>query len=163
MTMPAQSARRPRLRLAHNVTLVVRETAPVPFLPKNERPRIRSPRDAWNLVKDAFEDQPAEVFGVILLDAQHCSLFPAAVEVTRGILNSSLVHPREVFARAIVERAAAIVLVHNHPSGDPTPSIEDRLVTQQLVAAGNLLDLPVHDHIIVGRGRYTSFAEAGLL
>jgi len=85
------------------------------------------------------------------------------VLVTRGILNSSLVHPREVFREAIAERAAAIILVHNHPSGDPTPSADDRAVTAQLVAAGRLLDIPVHDHIIVGRGRYASFAEAGLL
>ncbi len=78
-------------------------------------------------------------------------------------LNSSLVHPREVFREAIAERAAAIILVHNHPSGDPTPSADDRNVTDQLVAAGRLLDIPVHDHVIIGRGRYTSFAEAGLL
>ena len=67
------------------------------------------------------------------------------------------------FREAIAERAAALVLVHNHPSGDPTPSAEDRAVTDQLVAAGRLLDIPVHDHVIVGRGRYASFAEAGLL
>jgi DNA repair protein RadC len=68
-----------------------------------------------------------------------------------------------VFREAIAERAAAVVLVHNHPSGDPTPSAEDRAVTQQLVAAGRLLDIPVHDHVIIGRGRYMSFAESGLL
>ena len=83
--------------------------------------------------------------------------------MTRGILNSSLVHPREVFIYAIVARAAAIILCHNHPSGDPTPSADDRIVTEQLVAAGKLLDIPVLDHVIIGRGRYTSFAEAGLL
>ena len=83
--------------------------------------------------------------------------------ITRGILNASLVHPREVFQAAILAGAAAVILVHNHPSGDPTPSADDRVVTDQLVAAGRLLDVPVHDHVIVGRGRYTSFAEAGLL
>jgi hypothetical protein len=81
--------------------------------------------------------------------------------VTRGILNASLVHPREVFVAAILAQAAAVILVHNHPSGDPTPSADDRLVTEQLVAAGRLLDIPVHDHVIVGRGRYESFAELG--
>ena len=85
------------------------------------------------------------------------------VLVTRGLLDASLVHPREVFREAIAERAAAVILVHNHPSGDPTPSAEDRAVTAQLVAAGRLLDIPVHDHVIVGRGRYVSFAEAGWL
>ncbi|HET7631984.1 MAG TPA: JAB domain-containing protein, partial [Gemmatimonadaceae bacterium] len=71
--------------------------------------------------------------------------------------------PREVFREAIAERAAAVILVHNHPSGDPTPSVEDRTITEQLVAAGQVLDIPVHDHVIIGRGRYTSFAEAGIL
>ena len=72
-------------------------------------------------------------------------------------------HPREVFLAAICASAAAVILVHNHPSGDPTPSAGDRTITEQLVAAGRLLDIPVHDHVIVGAGRYTSFAEAGLL
>jgi len=85
------------------------------------------------------------------------------ITVTRGLLNSSLVHPREVFREAIAERAAAIILVHNHPSGDPTPSPDDRVVTEQLVQAGKVLDIPVQDHVIIGRGRYISFAEAGLL
>ena len=83
--------------------------------------------------------------------------------ITRGILNSSLVHPREVFRAAIAEAAAGIIVVHNHPSGDPTPSADDRAVTRQLVEAGRLLDLPVYDHVIVGGDRYVSFAEAGLL
>jgi DNA repair protein RadC len=68
-----------------------------------------------------------------------------------------------VFREAIAERAAAIILVHNHPSGDPTPSPDDRQVTRQLVEAGRLLDIPVHDHVIIGRGRYVSFAESGIL
>ena len=68
-----------------------------------------------------------------------------------------------MFREAIAENAAAIILVHNHPSGDPTPSGDDRAVTEQLVQAGKLLDIPVQDHIIVGRGRYISFAEAGML
>ena len=108
-----------------------------------------------------LEDLPVEEFHVAVLDAQH--RLERDVTVTRGILNSSLVHPREVFREAIAERAAAIILVHNHPSGDPTPSPDDRTVTEQLVAAGRLLDIPVHDHVIIGRGRYASFAEAGLL
>ena len=85
------------------------------------------------------------------------------VLVSRGILNSSLVHPREVFREAIAERAASLVLVHNHPSGDPTPSPDDRAITSQLVAAGRLLDIPIQDHVVIGRGRFVSFAEAGLL
>jgi DNA repair protein RadC len=122
---------------------------------------IRSPRDVVEYFGPRMEDLPVEEFHVAVLDAQHC--LERDVTVTRGILNSSLVHPREVFREAIAERAAAVVLVHNHPSGDPTPSFDDRAVTEQLVAAGRLLDIPVHDHVIIGRGRYTSFAEAGLL
>jgi DNA repair protein RadC len=122
---------------------------------------MRSPRDVFEAFSPRLRDLPVEEFHVAVLDAQH--RLERDITVTRGILNSSLVHPREVFREAIAERAAAIVLVHNHPSGDPTPSTDDRLVTEQLVAAGRLLDIPVHDHVIVGRGRYVSFAEAGLL
>jgi DNA repair protein RadC len=122
---------------------------------------IRSPRDVVAVFAPRLEDLPVEEFHVAVLDAQH--RLERDVTVTRGILNSSLVHPREVFREAIAERAAALILVHNHPSGDPTPSADDRNVTDQLVAAGRLLDIPVHDHVIIGRGRYTSFAEAGLL
>lgn len=122
---------------------------------------IRSPRDVVAAYAARLEDLPVEEFHVAVLDSQH--RLERDITVTRGILNSSLVHPREVFREAIAERAAAVVLVHNHPSGDPTPSADDRLVTDQLVAAGRLLDIPVHDHVIIGRGRYTSFAEAGLL
>ena len=122
---------------------------------------VRSPRDVVEYFGPRMEDLPVEEFHVAVLDAQH--RLERDITITRGILNSSLVHPREVFREAIAERAAAIILVHNHPSGDPAPSPDDRSTTEQLVAAGRLLDIPVHDHVIIGRGRYTSFAEAGLL
>lgn len=122
---------------------------------------LRSPRDVVAIMTPRMQDLPVEEFHVLVLDAQH--RLERDITITRGILNSSLVHPREVFREAIAERAAAVILVHNHPSGDPTPSADDRNVTDQLVAAGRLLDLPVHDHVIIGRGRYTSFAESGLL
>ena len=128
---------------------------------RDEGAPVRSPADVHAVFAPRLEDLPVEEFHVAVLDAQH--RLERDVTVTRGILNSSLVHPREVFREAIAERAAAIILVHNHPSGDPTPSSDDRLVTEQLVAAGRLLDIPVHDHVIIGRGRYTSFAQAGLL
>jgi DNA repair protein RadC len=76
-------------------------------------------------------------------------------------VNSSLVHPREVFRAAIIANASAVILVHNHPSGAPTPSADDQAVTEQLTAAGRLLDIPVHDHVVMGAHRYVSFAEAG--
>jgi DNA repair protein RadC len=128
---------------------------------RDESVPVRSPRDVVGIYASRLEDLPVEEFHVAVLDAQH--RLERDITVTRGILNSSLVHPREVFREAIAERAAAIILVHNHPSGDPSPSADDRNVTDQLVAAGRLLDIPVHDHVIIGRGRYTSFAEAGLL
>jgi len=101
------------------------------------------------------------VFYVLTLNTQLRVV--SCQEVTRGILNSSLVHPREVFRLAIAEGAAGIVVVHNHPSGDPTPSADDKAVTRQLVEAGKVLDIPVYDHVVIGDGRYVSFAEAGLL
>jgi DNA repair protein RadC len=128
---------------------------------RDEGEPLRSPRDVWAAFAPRLEDLPVEEFHVAVLDAQH--RLERDITVTRGILNSSLVHPREVFREAIAERAAAIILVHNHPSGDPTPSPDDRAITSQLVAAGRLLDIPVADHVVIGRGRYLSFAEGGLL
>ena len=122
---------------------------------------MRGRRDVWRYFAPRLEGLPEEEFHVAILDSQH--RLERDVLISRGILNGSLVHPREVFREAIAERAAALVLVHNHPSGDPSPSPDDREVTAQLVAAGRLLDIPVQDHIVIGRGRYLSFAEAGLL
>jgi DNA repair protein RadC len=123
--------------------------------------KLRGPRDVAEYCR-FMEDLHVEQFHILVLDTQHTIV--RDVMISRGILNSSLVHAREVFAEAIRHRAAAIILVHNHPSADPTPSPDDRIVTDQLVQAGRLLDIPVHDHIIIaGPGSYTSFAEAGLL
>lgn len=123
--------------------------------------RIKGPTDVYRLCAPRLRDLAVEEFHVLALGSQSQVL--ADLLITRGILNSSLVHPREVFRAAIAEAAAGIIVVHNHPSGDPTPSADDRAVTRQLVDAGRLLDLPVYDHVIVGGERYTSFAEAGLL
>jgi DNA repair protein RadC len=126
-----------------------------------EFPTMQSPRDVMDIYAARMEDLPVEEFHVGVLDAQQ--RLTRDITVTRGLLNSSLVHPREVFREAIAERAAAIVLIHNHPSGDPSPSPDDRIITNQMVAAGRLLDIPVHDHVIIGHGRYVSFVEVGLL
>ena len=85
------------------------------------------------------------------------------VFLTRGILDASLIHPREVFRPAITQSAAAIILVHNHPSGDPTPSAEDRAVTKQLSAVGRTVGISIVDHVVIGDGRFASLAEDGLL
>ncbi len=124
-------------------------------------PRITTPVDVLRVVGPALRDLAVEEFHLLALDTRSRVL--RDVLVTRGLLDSSLVHPREVFRAAIAEAAAGIILVHNHPSGDPTPSAEDRAVTRQLVAAGQLLDLPVYDHVIVAGDRHVSFATAGLL
>jgi len=123
--------------------------------------RIRGPADVHRYYAPRLRHLGVEEFHVLALGSQ--SQVKGDVLITRGILNSSLVHPREVLRAAIAEAAAGIIVVHNHPSGDPTPSADDRAVTRQLVDAGRLLDLPVHDHVIVGGDRYMSFAEAGLL
>ena len=123
--------------------------------------RIRGPDDVVRHVGARLRDLAVEEFHVLALDTQSRVL--RDITVTRGLLDSSLVHPREVFRPVIAEAAAGVILVHNHPSGDPTPSAEDRAVTRQLVAAGQLLDLPVYDHVIVAGDRHTSFATAGLL
>lgn len=139
----------------------VRLVREIPVSSMPEPQPLRSPRQAYGLVRADMEDLEVESFQIIALNAQHCAI--GRVEVSRGIVNSSLVHPREVFRVAIALSSVALILIHNHPSGDATPSPDDRAVTDQLIAAGRLLDIPVHDHIIVGRGRYTSFAEAGLM
>ncbi len=124
-------------------------------------PRIREPGDVAALLAGRLRDLAVEEFHLLALDSQSQVL--RDVMVTRGLLNSSLVHPREVFRAAIAEAAAGIILVHNHPSGDPTPSAEDRAVTRQLVEAGKLLDLPVYDHVIIAGDRFVSLAGLGLL
>jgi len=123
--------------------------------------RIREPEDVVRLFRNSLRDLQVEEFHLLALDSQSQVL--RGVLVTRGLLNSSLVHPREVFRAAIAEAAAGIIVVHNHPSGDPTPSAEDKAVTRQLLAAGRLLDVPLYDHVIIAGDRFVSFANAGLL
>lgn len=122
---------------------------------------VRAPADVHRWCGPALRDLVVEEFHVLTLDAQN--RITRDVLVTRGTLTSSLVHPREVFRAAIAEAAAGVIVVHNHPSGHPAPSADDRAVTRQLVEAGRLLDMPVYDHVIVGGDGYFSFAEAGLL
>jgi DNA repair protein RadC len=122
---------------------------------------VRSPSDVYRWCGPRLRDLAVEEFHVLTLDTQH--RITRDLLITRGILDSSLVHPREVFRAAIAEAAAGIIVTHNHPSGNPSPSADDRAVTRQLVEAGQLLDVPVYDHLIVGGDHYFSFAEAGLL
>jgi len=125
------------------------------------RPVIHGPSDVALLLGPRMGDLTVEELHVLILDSQH--RMARDVTVTRGLLNSSPVHAREVFREAIAESAAAVVLVHNHPSGDPAPSTDDVRVTGELAAAGRLIDIPVLDHVIIGRGGYVSLAEQRLL
>jgi DNA repair protein RadC len=127
--------------------------------PEGREEPVRGPADVFARVGPLLRDLRQEEFHALLLNTQHRII--RDVLVTRGILDASLIHPREVFRAAIVESAAGVILVHNHPSGDPTPSQEDRAVTRQLVSAGSAVGIPVLDHVIVGEGRYVSLAELG--
>jgi len=119
--------------------------------------RIRGPADVFARMGPLLRDMGQEEFHALLLNSRHCVI--REVFVTRGTLDSALIHPREVFRPAVAEGAAGVILVHNHPSGDPTPSAEDRAVTRQMAEAGRAVGIPVLDHIVVGRGAYASLAD----
>mgnify|MGYP000916623410 CR=1 FL=1 len=125
------------------------------------RPVIRSPQDAAELVMSRLRYETREQFMVILLTTKNSVL--ATPVISTGTLNATLVHPRELFKPAISHAAATVILVHNHPSGDPEPSQEDILLTKKMVAAGNLLDISVLDHIIIGDNKYVSLKEKGII
>jgi len=124
------------------------------------RAAVKSPEDVSGLVMEEMRFLDREQFRIILLDAKNHVLGIRVVSV--GSLSSSIVHPREIFKEAIARSSAAIILVHNHPSGDPTPSQEDVEVTRRLVEAGRLLGIEVLDHVVVGDNRYVSFKEKGI-
>ena len=129
--------------------------------PARREGRIQGPTDVFRRLGPALRDRRQEEFWALYLDTQNRVICERCVTV--GLLNSSLVHPREVFAPAIAHAAASVVLAHNHPSGDPAPSPEDLEVTWQLVESGRLLGIPVRDHIVIGDGRYVSLLEQGLV
>jgi len=125
------------------------------------RIQLRSPRDSAAYLMPAFGSRPVEQFGVVLLDSKHRVLRTAIV--ASGTLNSTIVEPRDVFREAIVGQAAAVIVFHNHPSGDPSPSQDDVELTARVAAAGRLVGVDVVDHIVLGDGRYCSFKELGKL
>lgn len=124
------------------------------------RPTINSPADAAALVQYEMSALEQEHLRVVLLDTRNHVL--ELVEVYRGSVNSSQVRVGEVFKAAIRRGAPAVIVVHNHPSGDPTPSPDDVAVTRAFVQAGKLLDVEVLDHLVIGQGRYVSLKERGL-
>lgn len=122
---------------------------------------VNSPEDAADYAMPRFRYEQKECFSVILLNVKNHILSMPIISI--GSLTASVVHPREVFKVAIQQTAAAMILVHNHPSGDPTPSQEDITTTARLVQAGKLLDIPVLDHIILGNNIYISLKEKGVI
>ena len=122
------------------------------------RTPLKSPESVAATLSELLENEPQEVFGALLLDAKHMPI--GWHEVSRGSLTASIVHPREVFGAAIRMGAAALIVAHNHPSGDPKPSREDLQVTKRLVEGGTLLGINVLDHVIVGADGAFSSARA---
>lgn len=125
------------------------------------REPITDPAAAAALLLPRLAHRRREHFGVLLLDSRNRIERQAIISV--GSLNGSLVHPREVFREALLHAAASLILFHNHPSGDPTPSREDVAITGRLISAGTLVGVEVLDHLVIGRGRFTSLKEQGLM
>jgi DNA repair protein RadC len=128
---------------------------------RGSAPTFRNAAEAGRFLLPRYGPRPVETFGLLALDVRH--RLKREVVISTGCLTSSLVHPREVFQESVVARAAAIVLFHNHPSGDPEPSAEDLALTRRLAAAGTLMGIEVLDHLILGAGRFVSLKDRGVL
>jgi DNA repair protein RadC len=124
-------------------------------------PAFHTPEDGARYLLPRYSSRPVETFGLLALDVRHRLKHEAVVSV--GCLTSSLVHPREVFQEAISARAAALILFHNHPSGDPEPSAEDVALTRRLASAGTLMGIEIVDHLVLGAGRFVSLKQRGVL
>ena len=127
----------------------------------NNRVTIKSPSEVSMLMMEEMRYLKKEVFKVILLNTKNHII--KYLNVSVGSLNASIVHPREVFSEAVKAGCSGMLLVHNHPSGDPEPSREDIETTRRLVNAGSILGIKVLDHVIIGDGRYVSLREQGLM
>jgi len=123
--------------------------------------RYHSSEDVYRYFKDLLTGQDREHFYAFCLDTKKAPI--GLNHVAMGTLSTVLVHPREVFKCAILLNAACIIITHNHPSGDPTPSPEDRVLTTRIADAGQLLGIPLIDHVVIGDDRYYSFADHGTL
>ncbi|MGI6319296.1 MAG: RadC family protein [Dethiobacteria bacterium] len=122
---------------------------------------LGSPQEVANFLMEEMRYYHKEYFKVILLNTKNQII--SIEDISIGSLNSSIVHPREIYHLAVKKSAAAVILVHNHPSGDPSPSREDMEVTKRVAEAGKILGINVLDHIIIGEGRYLSFKQKGFL
>jgi DNA repair protein RadC len=126
-----------------------------------DRPLFKRSSDVAGQYLPLMRDLRKEVFKVLLLN--RANRFIKEVFISEGTLDASVVHPRDVFREALLEPAAGVILIHNHPSGNPSPSDEDLRITKQLVEAGRLLGIKVYDHIILAGESYRSLADEGLL
>lgn len=135
---------------------------PRPDLPAIDlRTSLKTPREAAAFLMPIFEKEPAEVFLAVFVTTKHSLI--GFHEVSRGTLDATHAHPREIFRAAFLANAAGVILAHNHPSGDPTPSPDDVALTCRLRQAGEILGVEVLDHVIVAEDRYYSFKEGGRL
>lgn len=126
-----------------------------------EEYKIKSPEDAACITMESMRYLKQEVLRILLLNTKNVVILSKDVSI--GSVNSSIVHPREVFSEAIKHSAASIIVCHNHPSGDPTPSSEDINITHRLKECGKLLGIEILDHLIIGNGIYVSLKEKGIL
>ena len=136
-------------------------TADLPELKGKQSVTIKSPRDLQHHYHALFDNQVRERFVVFWLNSANKVI--GFEVISEGLLHTSLCHPREIFRGAIVATAASIIIAHNHPSDNSEPSEEDVRVTRQIVEAGKIVGIPVHDHIIFTNGTFTSLAESGLI
>jgi len=127
----------------------------------NEVVKINSPLDVVNLLMEELKFKKREYFKIIMLNTKNVIITIENISI--GSLNSSIVHPREVFKEAIKRSSASIILVHNHPSGDPTPSKEDISITNRLIECGEIIGIKVLDHIVIGYNKYTSLKEMDII
>ena len=128
---------------------------------EDARPAIRAPGDVAQLVMSELRHEQREQFRALLLDARHQVIRMRTISI--GTVTESLVHPREVFREAIQHGSTALIVCHNHPSGDPSPSAEDIAVTKRLVEAGKIIGIDLLDHVVIGDGRFVSLKERGLM
>lgn len=121
--------------------------------------KISSPQDIGNVYMEELRYKKKEIFRVVLLNTKNVII--GFKDISEGSLNASIVHPREVFLEAIKKSANKMILMHNHPSGDPTPSSEDINITKRLISAGQIVGIEILDHVIIGDGSFYSFKENG--
>ena len=121
--------------------------------------KISSPQDIGNVYMEELRYKKKEIFRVVLLNTKNVII--GSKDISEGSLNASIVHPREVFLEAINKSANKMILMHNHPSGDPTPSSEDINITKRLISAGQIVGIEILDHVIIGDGSFYSFKENG--